>query len=136
VVVDVSADDADVTVPLRHLTGVRILFRLDMKPIEWDEALRGEKKEVEGLRFSMLDYEPKIRRRVPPNRSEKSGADEEAESGSGQSRGGHYLAVEHPGDYTVTLPPIKGFEPIAPRDVTIRDQEFSEIVVDLVRVKK
>jgi hypothetical protein len=136
VVVDVSADDADVTVPLRHLTGVRILFRLDMKPVDWNEALRGEKKEVEGQRFTMLDYEPKIRRRAPAKSSEKSGDDEQAESGSGPSHGGHYLAVEHAGDYTVTLPPIQGFEPVAPRDVTIRDQEFSEIVVELVRVKK
>ena len=79
---------------------------------------------------------PRNAKKQSPRRDDCSGDEDGVESGSGPSRGGHYLAVAHPGDYTVTLPPIKGHEPIAPIDVTIRDQEFSEIVVELVRKQK
>jgi hypothetical protein len=141
IAVDVSAEQSDITVPLRHLTGVRITFRLDGKPLEWSEAIREEKKDCG--RFTMIDYEPKIRpRRVDPavgftkdgGKVLESG--EDGECGSGCSRGAWYLAVRNAGDYTVTLPPLKGYQPIPTRDVTIADQEFTEVVIDLVPMKK
>lgn len=125
---DVTADEKEFTIPLRHLTGVRVRLQIDGRPADWMEAMRGGQKPGSSLRFS--DFEPHVRARAA------GGAGEEAMAGMGPSQGGRYVAVEHAGDYTVSLPPLECFEPVAPRDVTIVDQQFTDVVFDLVRKKK
>jgi hypothetical protein len=127
-VVEVTREKPEVTVALRHLTGVSVRFRADGKPIDAEiverEARRARPEKDE------FDFELSLRSR----RTEDAGKD--APSFSGPSHGGVYVAVERPGEYTLHLPPIPGFEPLDPRDVTVVDQEFTDVVYDLVRGKK
>jgi hypothetical protein len=129
VLLDVSEDEAEFTVPFRHMTGVRILVRIDGKPISWDDAVREGTKGTPKAKEDFFDVEPTLRPRG-------ADASDQGATGWGQSRDGRYLTVEHSGSYTVSLPELAAFEPVAPRDVTVADQEFTEVVFELVRKKK
>jgi hypothetical protein len=130
VLLDVSEDESEFTVPLRHMTGVRILVRIDGKTTAWDDAVREGTKGTSKSKEDFFDDEPRIRPRGAADTSDLGAF------GWGPSRGGRYLTVEHPGAYTVSLPALAAFEPVAPRDVTVADQEFTEVVFELVRKKK
>jgi hypothetical protein len=114
------------TIALRHLTGVVIKFQLDGKPLSWEEALQGEKRKRHG--FDFIDYDPEL---IPRGET----APEGFQGGWGSFGDCHYICVDAAGDYRIQFPPIRGFEPIPSRDVTIVDQEFTEVVIDLVRAK-
>jgi hypothetical protein len=126
--VEMTREKSDVTVPLRHLTGVRIQFLADGKAID-AELVEKEAREVRPEKDD-FDFELKLRSHRPED------AAKDAPTFSGQSHGGFFVAVETPGEYTLVLPSIDGFEPFAPRDVSVVDQEFTEVVYDLVRKKK
>jgi hypothetical protein len=128
IVTEVSAEEHDVTVTVRHFTGVRVRVRIDGKFVHFDDAMREAKDEKS--KDDYFDSWPRIRPRG------SAGADESAMRGCGPSRDGRYLAVEHAGDYTVSLPPLPAFETVAARDVAVADQELTEVVFDLVRKKK
>jgi len=128
IVLEVSDEEREFTLPLRHFTGVRVLLRVDGKPIEWESALR--EGAAPRSKEDFFDDEPIVRSRRPGHEE-----DEELR-GWGTSRGGRYVVVESAGDYTVAPPPLAAFEPVAPRDVTVVDQEFTEVVFELVRKKK
>jgi hypothetical protein len=118
-------DDAHRTfeVALVHLTGIRVHFRIDGKQAAWKDVI--VEKEMSDDYWS-----------VELHRKDGRNPEEELESGEGPSRGGRYYTVRSVGAYSVTFPPIDGFEPVAPMDVTIADQELTDVAVDLVRKKK
>jgi hypothetical protein len=52
--------------------------------------------------------------------------------GGSESHGAYYV-VDAPGAYRVTIPPLAGFEPIAPFEVNVPPAGFAEHVVELTR---
>jgi hypothetical protein len=127
--VEVSKTSHEHTIPLRHLSGVRIRFEIGGKPIDDASVLSRHRRDQS--RTDPLDDEREIRmrRRDPPSEFDEG-------TRSGRLDGVRYLSVDHSGDYMVIVPDLPGFEPIAPRDVTVADQEFTEVVFELVRKKK
>jgi hypothetical protein len=123
VFVVVDADHRTFEIALVHLTGIRVVFHIDGKPVEWNDVI--VEKEMSDDYWTV-----ELHRKGGPR------SVEELESGEGPSRGGRYYTVRSAGEYSVVIPPIPGFEPIAPKDVSIADQELTDVVVDLVRTKK
>jgi hypothetical protein len=125
--IEVDPQGSDVVVPLKHYTGIQVRFRIDGRDVPWSEAIHTAKGDAEHFDF----YEVRLERKGG------SPVDDDVGSwGSGPSGSGRYFTAPSAGDYKATFPPIDGFEPIAPRDVKIEDQQFTDVAVDLVRKKK
>jgi hypothetical protein len=125
--IEVDPHGSEVVIPLKHCTGISVRFRIDGRDVPWSEAIHTGKGGDEDSDF----YEVRLER--------KGGApvdDDSGTWGTGPSGSGRYFTASSAGDYRLTFPPIDGFEPIAPRDVTIEDQQFTDVAVDLVRKKK
>ena len=57
--------------------------------------------------------------------------------GKGRARywSGHRVAATGPGQYVLSIEGVKGYEPIADRKVTIRHAEWTNVEIQLVRIR-
>lgn len=122
--IDVEKGVENVVVPMRHLAGVVVRFRIHDHDVPWTDVFH--QKHGEGY----AAYSVELRATGAPD-------DEKDPVRSRGSFGcGCYFNVESPGDYRVTFPPIPGFDPIPSRVVKVSSDEFTDVAVDLTYSKE